>query len=250
MPPVAPRSRSVSSREMGHPEVPVACGSSEPLAGDRAFPAEWRARADSAYGLPIPAVEVEPGGPDAVDLLTTTITASPSPVHLLTLGGLTNVAEALNASPELAQQLEQIVIMGGALEVPGNVTPAGGSAPLPVEWNLYVDPTADVVVLESGAPITFVSLDAYECGSGDRGLRRPAARQRPHARHHVHERAPQLVRASVPLGHAGGDRAHRPLVGDDAGDERDDHGHRARSRSHRRAGRWNTGSCGGSTRHA
>jgi inosine-uridine nucleoside N-ribohydrolase len=146
--------------EMGHPDVPVACGSSEPLSGDRAFPAEWRAWADTAYGLPMPNIEVEPGGPDAVGLLTSTITASPTPVTLLTLGGLTNVAEALIASPDLAQRLEQIVIMGGAIDVPGNVTPEGSSAPLPVEWNLYVDPSADIAVLESGAPITFVSLDA------------------------------------------------------------------------------------------
>lgn len=146
--------------EMGQPDVPVACGSSEPLSGDRAFPAEWRAWADTAYGLPMPRVTVAPDAPDAVELLSSTITAWPAPVTLLTLGGLTNVAEAFIASPELAQRLRQIVIMGGAIDVPGNVTPEGGSSPLPVEWNLFVDPSADVVVLESGAPITFVSLDA------------------------------------------------------------------------------------------
>lgn len=146
--------------EMGQPDVPVACGSSKPLSGDRAFPAEWRAWADTAYGLPMPTIEVDPDAPNAVELLTSTIGSSPTPVTLLTLGGLTNVAEAFIATPELARQLEQIVIMGGAMQVPGNVTPEGSTAPLPVEWNLYVDPTADVVVLESGAPILFVSLDA------------------------------------------------------------------------------------------
>jgi len=52
-----------------------------------------------------------------------------------------------------------IYVMGGAVDVAGNIheSAIGNSA---AEWNLYVDPYAADVVVASGAPITFVPLDA------------------------------------------------------------------------------------------
>jgi hypothetical protein len=55
--------------------------------------------------------------------------------------------------------VSSIVVMGGALDVPGNVSGEGiGSST--AEWNMYVDPTAAAEVLASGAPIVLVGLDA------------------------------------------------------------------------------------------
>ncbi len=52
--------------------------------------------------------------------------------------------------------------MGGAFAVPGNLTdaPEMGIDNVAAEWNIYVDPHAAAVVVASGAPVTFVPLDA------------------------------------------------------------------------------------------
>ena len=141
----------------GDDKVPVACGRSTPLAGDHAFPTEWRDAADSAWGLELPTVTAPATERTAVDLLRDTLGLGG--VTLLTLGPLTNVAEALRAEPALAEKVSSIVVMGGALDVPGNVS-GEGIERSNAEWNFYVDPTAAAEVLASGAPTVLVGLDA------------------------------------------------------------------------------------------
>jgi len=71
---------------------------------------------------------------------------------LIALGPLTNVARAIQLSPTTMQQLGRLVIMGGAIGVPGNVSPVA-------EFNIFVDPHAADVVLRAHLPITLVPLD-------------------------------------------------------------------------------------------
>jgi inosine-uridine nucleoside N-ribohydrolase len=86
--------------------------------------------------------------------------ATPDKVTLLTLGPLTNVAETLQTNPSLVDHIERIYIMGGAVKVPGNVGASGVEIDNSVaEWNIYVDPYAANVVLQSRVPITLVPLD-------------------------------------------------------------------------------------------
>ncbi len=145
----------------GDDEVPVACGRETPLQGDHAFPASWREGADNLLGLTLPASQDAASNHTAVELLTSIIRSSPDKVTLLTLGPLTNVAEALQDTPALVDNLEMIYIMGGAVDVPGNVGSSGvGIDNHVAEWNIYVDPRAANIVLDSGAPITLVPLDA------------------------------------------------------------------------------------------
>ena len=143
----------------GAAPLPVACGREQPLAGNNKFPTLLRQKADGDMGISWPAVEV-PAAPPAPELLAEMIGAAPQRLTLVTLGPLTNVAEALQADPGLAERLEMIYVMGGALDVPGNVV---GLIPISdnhtAEFNMYVDPRAARIVLESGAPITLVPLD-------------------------------------------------------------------------------------------
>jgi pyrimidine-specific ribonucleoside hydrolase len=139
----------------GDEHIPVACGREKPLKGDLAFPQEWRAEMDNlAERLDLPAGG-DPSKMNAVELLTSAIEAAPKKATLLTEGPLTNLAEALQAKPELADNIEMVYIMGGALEVPGNVDEQPSA-----EWNIYVDPYAANLVFSSGAPVTLVPLDA------------------------------------------------------------------------------------------
>lgn len=147
----------------GHEGVPTACGRSAPLTGDRSFPTPWRDAADDAWGLSLPAAQ--PAGPalSAERLLARSL--APGGVTLLTLGPLTNVAVAFRDDPGLAAAVESIVVMGGAVDVPGNAPEPGSQA----EWNMYIDPAAAEEVLASGAPVVMVGLDATRAApvSGD-----------------------------------------------------------------------------------
>jgi inosine-uridine nucleoside N-ribohydrolase len=144
----------------GAKNIPIACGRDKPLQGDHTFPRGWRDGADNLMGL-----TWREGGAvssqSAVDLIKSTIKSSPKKVALLTLGPLTNVAEALQADPKLIDNVHMITIMGGAVDVPGNVTGVPLSAPnRTAEFNIFVDPDAANIVFRSGAPITLVPLDA------------------------------------------------------------------------------------------
>jgi len=136
-------------------DIPVACGEQEPLGGDNAFPEEWRQAADGLGDqLGLPPSDVDPGS-DAPGLIVETISSSTEPVRLLALGPLTNLARALRDSPDIASNIEDLTIMGGALDVPGSVPPY-----MTAEWNIWSDPRAAAEVLQSGAPIMLVGLDA------------------------------------------------------------------------------------------
>jgi pyrimidine-specific ribonucleoside hydrolase len=142
-------------------EIPVACGREQPLALDHAFPDPFRDNADNAAGLTLPATTRKPVSGDAVDLITEALTASDSPMRVLTLGPLTNLADALQTNPGLAADIESVYVMGGAVEVPGNVAGSPDAPPenTTAEWNIYVDPTAAAVVLDAGLLVSLISLD-------------------------------------------------------------------------------------------
>ncbi len=144
----------------GHAPIPVACGRETPLKGNHAFPDGWRIAADTfmSTGLTLPEGQNPVSGKTAVDLLASTIQLSPQKVTLLSLGPLTTIAELLS-NPAVAENIEMIYAMGGAVHVPGNVS-AGLIDNQVAEFNIYVDPSAANIVFKSGVPITLVPLDA------------------------------------------------------------------------------------------
>ena len=145
----------------GQPDIPVSCGRETPLQGNHTFPAAWRERVDALAGLSLPENPASPSPQSAGELLTTTIETSPDKTTILALGPLTNLAEILQADSGLKDKIGMIYIMGGAVDVPGNVgySRAGIDNPF-AEWNIYVDPHAAALVFESGVPVNLVPLDA------------------------------------------------------------------------------------------
>jgi inosine-uridine nucleoside N-ribohydrolase len=140
----------------GQRGVPVASGAATPLVGDRAFPAPWRAEADALPGIALPSTDLMPQPLPADEFLLSAVDMASRPVTLLCLGPLTNVALALRRDARaLRRRVARIVVMGGAVRVPGNDTPNGVS-----EWNFYVDPAAAHEVVCSEIPIVMVGLDA------------------------------------------------------------------------------------------
>ena len=71
---------------------------------------------------------------------------------VIALGPLTNLARALDADAPAMRTIGRLVVMGGVIEAPGNVTATA-------EFNFHVDPEAADRVLASGMRITLVGLD-------------------------------------------------------------------------------------------
>lgn len=143
---------------LGAPMIDVACGRETPIAGDRTFPDPWRASVDDGSGLALPSTSRQPFAGDAVQLISETAD-SVDGLRVLTLGPMTNLAQALSGHPDLAQRLESVYAMGGAVFVPGNVHFGGPADNQVAEWNIYVDPTAAQMVIDTGVDVRLVSLD-------------------------------------------------------------------------------------------
>jgi inosine-uridine nucleoside N-ribohydrolase len=141
--------------------VPVAHGREKPLRGDNGWPLSVRLAIDWRLGMGLPRTAQKPSSQTAVQLLISLIMQSPERMHLLALGPLTNLAEALQTEARLTDKIEQLTIMGGAVNVPGNITPSGFKKleNHHAEWNIYCDPYAASVVFDSGLPVTLVPLD-------------------------------------------------------------------------------------------
>jgi len=73
---------------------------------------------------------------------------------LVIIGPMTNLAVALVQRPRIAENIAQIVAMGGGIGG-GNVTPAA-------EYNVYADPHAAHVVLSSGIATTLIGLNVTQ----------------------------------------------------------------------------------------
>ncbi len=91
-------------------------------------------------------------GKHAALAIVETVMASPGEVTILALGRMTNVALALALEPEVAEAVREVVVMGGAVTVPGNVSQVATA-------NLHEDPEAAAMVYRSGASIVQVGLD-------------------------------------------------------------------------------------------
>jgi inosine-uridine nucleoside N-ribohydrolase len=78
--------------------------------------------------------------------------SAPEPVTLVPVGPLTNLALALLMDASIVRNIKRIVIMGGGRNE-ANATPAA-------EFNVWADAEAAARVLQSGADILWVPLDA------------------------------------------------------------------------------------------
>jgi pyrimidine-specific ribonucleoside hydrolase len=146
----------------GRDDIPVYVGRSTPLAGDRAFPDEWRALSDELPGVDLPEPRGAPEPMPAADFLADRLSSVQRPVDLLALGGLTNVAEAIGRSANAAVAVRRLVIMGGAVHVAGNLHEAGENENVTAEWNFHIDAEAARRVFAAGLPIRLIPLDATD----------------------------------------------------------------------------------------
>ena len=146
----------------GRKQVRVFAGRNGPLKGTAEFPAEWRKISDDLPGVKLPPVSRMPETKSAVDYLVARLKNAPAPLEILALGPLTNIAEAIERDHSVVANIREIVLMGGAVRVPGNLQDGGvfHTKNNTAEWNIFIDPTAASIVFRSGVPIRLIGLDA------------------------------------------------------------------------------------------
>ena len=154
-------------------EAPVAAGMSEPLI-------QPPRNASHVYGangiadIELPAYGQRPVAEHAVELLHREILASESPVTLISLAPMTNIAVLLRMHPEVVGNLERIVVMGGAIRH-GNATPVA-------EFNVWHDPEAAEIVFRSPVTKTMYGLEPfYKVAIDGERIARLAASDEPRA---------------------------------------------------------------------
>lgn len=127
------------------------------------FTASWRASADDFWGLDLPEASQVYEPVDGVDLLIELVHDSEQKVTLLVTGAQTDVALALQKDPTIAENIAQIVIMGGAFNVDGNLDqPPSKDRNISAEWNIFADPLGAKQVFTSGIPLSIVPLDGSD----------------------------------------------------------------------------------------
>ena len=89
---------------------------------------------------------------DGIDFIIESVKKYGKDLVIVPTGPLTNLALALRKAPEIKEVIGNVVFMGGALTVPGNVS-------LLAEANIYRDAEAADEVFTSGIPLTMVGLD-------------------------------------------------------------------------------------------
>jgi purine nucleosidase/pyrimidine-specific ribonucleoside hydrolase len=146
---------------IGRPGIPVAAGRDTPLEGHNAFPEAWRASTDIFWEAELPDVADPVESSQASLLIVNIVKNSPQPVTIFLTGNHTNLAEALKLDPSIKANIRLVEVMGGALNVPGNIASDYPDIPNWVaEWNIWVDPLAADEVFRSGIPIQLMPLDA------------------------------------------------------------------------------------------
>ena len=89
---------------------------------------------------------------NAIDFIIEACKSSSEQIYLCPTGPLTNIALSLQKDPSIKNKIKEIVFMGGAAMCLGNTTPSA-------EFNIYVDPQAANIVLDSGITLTMMGLD-------------------------------------------------------------------------------------------
>ncbi len=138
----------------GRVDIPVGQGCAYPLVSQR-IDAGGVYGQNGLGGIMLPQPQLRPVSEHAVEVIIEKVMAAPGEITLVALGPLTNLAIALRLEPALAHTVREVVMMGGALRVPGNVTPCA-------ELNVLADAHAAQIVLHAGWPIRQVPLDVTE----------------------------------------------------------------------------------------
>ena len=145
---------------MGRMEVPVYVGDASALNESSTSPEEFdefkshriEIHGETGLHVSLPKPSIRPREMHAVDFIINEAESNKGELILVPIGPLTNIAMAIKKEPNLKYWVKGIHLMGGAVNVRGNVTEYA-------EFNIYCDPVAAGEVMASGIGIKLCGLD-------------------------------------------------------------------------------------------
>ena len=147
----------------GRTDIPVASGYDEPYRRSKTETGYEPVHGnDGLAGVDLPDPTTKVVSTDAPAFLADKIRNSKSPVTLIAIGPLTNIAHLVDQHPDVIPMIDRFVIMGGAART-GNVTPVA-------EFNIWHDPEAAKRVFASGLITVMVGLDVTHSVKTDESL--------------------------------------------------------------------------------
>ena len=133
-------------------EVPVCAGAPRPLLRDPVTAEDFHG-STGLGNLPFPKPRLALSRAHAVNMIIRSCRAATgAPLTVIVTGPMTNVALALTMAPNIAEGIEEIVVMAGADTEGGNITSYA-------EFNVFADPHAAAIVFGAGLPMRCLSLD-------------------------------------------------------------------------------------------
>jgi purine nucleosidase len=137
----------------GHAHIPVTRGVATPMVRQIEAKFDFIHGADGLGNLASRVVTSNQLDPrSSAQFIVDMARAQPGEITLVAVGPLGNVALALQLEPNLPQLLREVIIMGGTVLEPGNVSPVA-------EANVWNDPHAADKVFIAGFKLTMVGLD-------------------------------------------------------------------------------------------
>ncbi|MEF2977442.1 nucleoside hydrolase [Subtercola sp. YIM 133946] len=141
----------------GCPAVPVAGGAHRPLLNPSRDASHVHG-ADGLGGIVLPETSretyrIDGAAVGAIEMMRRVLMVSDGPVTIVALAPQTNLALLLRAHPEVAEKIERVLFMGGSASV--------GNATAVAEFNVWHDPEAAAIVLDSGVPTFMYGLDVF-----------------------------------------------------------------------------------------
>ncbi len=138
--------------ELSGRKIPVYKGAAKPLRVKLEPPPDFVHGKDGLGNTNQPAPTGAPLAQPAARFIADTAKASPGQITILAVGRLTNLAEAMTLDPNLTRNVREVVLMGGAVNFPGNVSPVA-------EANISGDPDAADLVLTASWKVTMIALN-------------------------------------------------------------------------------------------
>ena len=140
---------------LGKSDVPVFVGAAHSSTTDdfETMQVSMDIHGKNAIGdVALPEPKTTPATTSAVDFLIASAHQYADDLVVVPTGPLTNLAAAFKKDPQIADLIGNITLMGGALVVPGNVTPY-------TEANINQDPEAADYVFKHAKHLVMVGLD-------------------------------------------------------------------------------------------